>query len=115
MRIFAACLNLGYLFGTIMPKNLCCNELTHSPLSSLCQIHTGLPQISETAILQHSRYLSENIGYRTVGTREHALGDKYVLDEANKIKASCDDVLKMAPTRKLQCEVWRQEGSGTHR
>ncbi|KAG8993048.1 hypothetical protein FRB94_011080 [Tulasnella sp. JGI-2019a] len=85
------------------------------PLTDQYDILTGLPQISETSILHHARYLSENIGYRTVGTREHALGDKYVLDEANKIKDACEDILRMAPTRKLQCEVWRQEGSGTHR
>lgn len=66
-------------------------------------------------ILSHARHLSENIGFRTVGTREHALGDKYVLDHANRIKAECESILKSAPTRKLQCEVWRQEGSGTHR
>ena len=66
-------------------------------------------------MLAHAKYLSEDIGFRTVGTREHALGDQYVYDQAKLIQQTCEEALKMAPTRKLECEVWRQEGSGTHR
>ncbi|KAG8893391.1 hypothetical protein FRB99_001981, partial [Tulasnella sp. 403] len=78
-------------------------------------MYSGLPQMSEKAILAHAKYLSEDIGFRTVGTREHALGDKYVHEQAKLIQAACQEAVKMAPTRRLECEVWRQEGSGTHR
>ncbi|KIO27275.1 hypothetical protein M407DRAFT_73396 [Tulasnella calospora MUT 4182] len=86
-----------------------------TPKTELYNVRTGLPQLSEKAILEHSRVLSEDIGFRTVGTREHALGDQYVHEQALRIQKECEDVVKKAPTRKLECEVWRQEGSGTHR
>ncbi|KAG8969548.1 hypothetical protein FRC03_001987 [Tulasnella sp. 419] len=89
------------------------------PLTNLYDPTTGLPQLSETAMLAHAQHLSETIGYRTVGTREHAMGDKYVLEQAELIQRQCEDVVLRAAnigkTRRLQCEVWRQEGSGTHR
>lgn len=46
------------------------------PATELIDPKTGLPQISETQILAYTRHLSEDIGYRTVGTSEHALADK---------------------------------------
>lgn len=76
---------------------------------------TLLPQISETQILSHAKTLSEDIGYRTVGTREHALGDAWMVKQAEDLKRQCEEVVKAYPDRKLQCEVWRQEGSGSHR
>lgn len=76
---------------------------------------TGLPQVSERAILEHARVLSEVIGFRTVGTREHALGDAWMMEKATELKALCEEVVKAQPGRKLQCEVERQVGSGSHR
>jgi hypothetical protein len=75
---------------------------------------TSLPQISESQILGYAKYLSEDIGYRTVGTREHALADQWMIDKAEAIKAECDSIA-LAHGRNLECEVWRQEGSGSHR
>ncbi|KAF7976944.1 hypothetical protein HWV62_5371 [Athelia sp. TMB] len=80
----------------------------HRPIS-------GLPQISESAILGHARHLSETIGYRTVGTREHALGDAWMVDQAAALKTQCDALVAASPHRALECEVWRQEGNGSHR
>lgn len=68
---------------------------------------TGLPQLSESKVLSYAQHLSENIGYRTVGTREHALGDAWLLKEAQLIAEKCPNG--------LECEVWRQSGSGSHR
>jgi len=68
---------------------------------------TGLPQISESKILSYAKYLSEDIGYRTVGTKEHALGDAWLLKQAQLIAEQCP--------KNLECEVWRQSGSGSHR
>ena len=76
---------------------------------------TSLPQISEAQILSYARHLSEDIGYRTVGTREHALGDAWMLEKAYELQKQCEEVVKANPERKLECEVWRQEGSGSHR
>ena len=76
---------------------------------------TLLPQISETQILAHAKYLSEDIGYRTVGTREHALGDAWMEKQAEELQRQCEEIIKARPDRKLQCETWRQEGSGSHR
>lgn len=76
---------------------------------------TSLPQISEAQILSYARHLSEDIGYRTVGTREHALGDAWMLEKAYELQKQCEEVVKTNPERKLECEVWRQEGSGSHR
>ena len=75
---------------------------------------TKLPQLSEAQILGYAKHLSEDIGFRTVGTVEHALADKYTYDVALKLKAECDEVAR-ATGRKLECEVWRQQGSGSHR
>jgi len=68
---------------------------------------TGLPQISESKILGYAKHLSEDIGYRTVGTKEHAIGDAWLLKEAQLIAEKCP--------KSLECEVWRQSGSGSHR
>ena len=83
--------------------------------SNRYDIDTGLPHVSEPVVLEHARVLSEDIGFRTVGTREHALGAEYVLDQVKIVKDLCDAAVKSAPTRRLACEVWRQEGSGSHR
>ncbi|KAG1738532.1 hypothetical protein EDB19DRAFT_1714183 [Suillus lakei] len=76
---------------------------------------TSLPQLSEATILQYAKYLSEDIGYRTPGTREHALADAWMTKKAYQLKEECERVVAAQPGRKLQCEVWRQEGSGSHR
>lgn len=76
---------------------------------------TSLPQVSEAQILAHAKYLSEDIGYRTVGTREHALGDEWVLNQAEALRSECEAVVRAHPERRLQCEVWHQQGSGNHR
>ncbi|EIW75315.1 hypothetical protein CONPUDRAFT_169679 [Coniophora puteana RWD-64-598 SS2] len=84
------------------------------PNSDLYHPTTNLPLISESAILGYAKYLSEDVGYRTPGTREHALADAWMVDKANELKAECDKLVK-DQGRKLECEVWRQEGSGSHR
>jgi hypothetical protein len=71
---------------------------------------TGAPSLSESAILEYARQLSEDIGYRTVGTREHALADQWMVNIAHKLKDLCDKTNKT-----LECEVWHQTGSGSHR
>lgn len=77
---------------------------------------SGLPQISETQILAYVRHLSEEIGYRTVGTSEHALADKWMVDTAYEIQDECERLVRADPSgRKLQCDVWHQQGSGSHR
>ncbi|KAI0332654.1 hypothetical protein GY45DRAFT_1344453 [Cubamyces sp. BRFM 1775] len=85
------------------------------PVVDLVNPTTSLPQISEAQILAHAKYLSEDIGYRTVGTREHALGDAWVLQQAEAVRAECESIVRANPERKLQCEVWHQQGSGSHR
>ena len=77
--------------------------------------NTDVPQLSERAILEHAKYLSEDIGYRTVGTREHALADAWMLKKAEELKTLCEDIVRKEPGRKLQCEVDRQTGNGEHR
>jgi hypothetical protein len=76
---------------------------------------TGLPQISEAQILEYARQLSEDIGYRTVGTAEHALADKWMVEKAYKVQSECERLVQLDPGRKLECEVWHQRGSGSHR
>ncbi|KAH7891014.1 hypothetical protein F5I97DRAFT_2052216 [Phlebopus sp. FC_14] len=76
---------------------------------------TLLPHPSEATILSYAKYLSEDIGYRTPGTREHAEADAWMVHKAEEIKQLCDEVLTKEKGRKLECEVWRQEGSGSHR
>lgn len=61
-----------------------------------------------------AKHLSEDIGYRTVGTYEHALADKWMVDAAMQVKQNCERVVERTG-RKLECEVWRQQGSGNHR
>ncbi|KAJ6614116.1 hypothetical protein B0H10DRAFT_2046102 [Mycena sp. CBHHK59/15] len=84
------------------------------PQTDLTNTLTGLPQISEARILGFAKYLSEDIGYRTVGTYEHALADTWMVERAEEAKRHCEHVVKESG-RKLECEVWRQQGSGTHR
>ncbi|KAH7923703.1 hypothetical protein BV22DRAFT_1068281 [Leucogyrophana mollusca] len=76
---------------------------------------TSLPRISEPTILDYAKYLSEDIGYRTPGTREHALADEWMTNKAHALKAECDRIVNQQTRRKLECEVWRQQGNGSHR
>ncbi|KAH8993018.1 hypothetical protein EDB92DRAFT_1986255 [Lactarius akahatsu] len=85
------------------------------PITDLVNPDTGLPQISETQILAHVRHLSEDIGFRTVGTAEHALADKWMIDTAHEVQRECQRIVQADPERKLECEVWHQRGSGAHR
>ncbi|KAF5390607.1 hypothetical protein D9757_002581 [Collybiopsis confluens] len=76
---------------------------------------TNQPQISEPLILDTARILSEEIGFRTPGTREHALGEQYLWGQVIELKSQCDELVKVNPSRKLECEIWHQKGSGSHR
>ncbi|EDR02638.1 uncharacterized protein LACBIDRAFT_332264 [Laccaria bicolor S238N-H82] len=58
-------------------------------LTGLSNPVTGLPHISEAQILGVVKHLSEGIGYRTVGTSEHALADKYMVAQAEEVKKNC--------------------------
>ncbi|KAJ3967803.1 hypothetical protein EV361DRAFT_1006474 [Lentinula raphanica] len=73
------------------------------------------PQISETRILEVSRIISEDIGFRTPGTYEHALGEDWLWDQVKNIKDECEKIVEKSPHRHLECEIWRQKGSGSHR
>ncbi|KAG9099279.1 hypothetical protein FRC06_005442 [Ceratobasidium sp. 370] len=86
-----------------------------SPVVELTDPKTGLPQISEAQVLAHVRTLSEDIGFRTVGTKEHAEGDAWLLAQVENLREQCVQAVRGTPGRKLECEVWRQQGSGTHR
>ncbi|KAH8113718.1 hypothetical protein DFH11DRAFT_1473285, partial [Phellopilus nigrolimitatus] len=62
-------------------------------------------QRSRHAVLAHTRYLSEDIGFRIVGTREHARADAWMLGQAYALNALCDDAVRAEPDRQLECEV----------
>ncbi|TFY75137.1 hypothetical protein EWM64_g8876, partial [Hericium alpestre] len=90
------------------------------PITELIHPVTKLPQLSETQILSYAQYLSEEIGFRTVGTYEHALGDQWLTDKLRNIKEECEEIVnkeaaRTGKGRKLECEFWRQQGSGSHR
>ncbi|KAF8521632.1 hypothetical protein BU17DRAFT_45701 [Hysterangium stoloniferum] len=73
-------------------------------------------RLSEANILSVAEYLSGTIGYRTVGTKEHAEGDAWMVAQAKNAQKECERIVKdVHPGRNLECEVWRQEGSGKHR
>ncbi|KAI0032979.1 hypothetical protein K488DRAFT_48677 [Vararia minispora EC-137] len=84
------------------------------PVTDLVDPHTNLPQLSEAQILEYARILSEDIGYRTVGTAEHAAADAWLHGVAQRMGDECAQIAQSSG-RKLECEVWRQEGSGSHR
>ncbi|KAH9839719.1 uncharacterized protein C8Q71DRAFT_905143 [Rhodofomes roseus] len=91
------------------------NYALPEPVIDLTNPTTGLPQLSEARVLAHAKYLSEDIGFRTVGTREHAEGDAWMVKQAEDIQRQCEEIVRAHPTRKLECEVWHQQGSGAHR
>lgn len=76
---------------------------------------TNEPQISETRILEIARTLSEDIGYRTAGTLEHARGEDWLWDQVTQIKKSCDELVARSSNSGLECEIWHQKGSSSHR
>ncbi|KAF8330069.1 uncharacterized protein EI90DRAFT_2923234, partial [Cantharellus anzutake] len=86
--------------------------------------NTGLPMLSETAILRDAKSLSEvsyraenttktRYLYRIVGTKEHAHAEDWMLGRLHQLKAECDRLGKLRGG--LECEVVRQVGSGSHR
>ncbi|ELU36920.1 endoplasmic reticulum metallopeptidase [Rhizoctonia solani AG-1 IA] len=109
--------SVWHTFASLLPLLVITPWITKlpTPVVDLINPRTGLPQLSEFQILSHVRALSEDIGFRTVGTREHALGDAWLLDQVEKLRDQCKELLSLTPGRRLECEVWRQQGSGTHR
>lgn len=81
----------------------------------------GQPQISEARILGHVAELTDPsvIGFRTVGTKAHALGDAWTVEQAKALVMLCDKVKAEASAQgrkvDLECEWDRQQGSGTHK
>ncbi len=60
------------------------------------------------------QHLSEDIGYRAIGTTEHALVDKWMVDTAYEIQ-ECERLVRADPGGPtLECEGWHQRGSGSH-
>ncbi|PCH44600.1 hypothetical protein WOLCODRAFT_26882 [Wolfiporia cocos MD-104 SS10] len=96
---------LAYKINYALPK----------PLTDLEDPLTGLPQLAEARILAHAKHLSEDIGYRTVGTLEHAVADAWMVEQAEALRAQCERAVLVRPGRQLECEVWHQQGSGSHR
>jgi hypothetical protein len=91
-------------------------DVSRSSVDSITQ----LPRISEQKILSYAKYLSGDIGYWIVGTYEHALTDRWMMEKVLDVKRKCEELVNKereqgGRTRKLECEVWRQEGSGSHR
>ncbi|KZT25302.1 hypothetical protein NEOLEDRAFT_1178422 [Neolentinus lepideus HHB14362 ss-1] len=89
--------------------------LLPQPLTELYDPTTNEPQLSEARILSHAKFLSEDIGYRTVGTKEHALGDEWIVNQAKELDEICRKARSRNPERKIECEWWWQQGSGSHR
>jgi hypothetical protein len=85
------------------------------PLQDLIDPLTSLPQPSEPRVLEYMKVLSEDIGFRTVGTKEHALADTWMVEQVNAFKHLCERAIEKETGRKLECEVWRQQGNGSHR
>ncbi|KAF8576245.1 hypothetical protein K439DRAFT_1640647 [Ramaria rubella] len=69
---------------------------------------------SESHILSVAEHLSSTIGFRTVGTKEHAEGDAWMLQQVQRLKEECDAIVRNSHSH-MECEVWRQQGSGKHR
>ena len=67
----------------ILPSVACPVPTDDDPSLVRVDPRTGLPQILESTYVRH---LSENIGYRTVGTTEHTLTDKWMVDTAYEIR-----------------------------
>ncbi|KAG6381856.1 hypothetical protein JVT61DRAFT_470 [Boletus reticuloceps] len=83
-------------------------------------IHTAytqcLPHIPLKPLFYHTPNTFRKISdYRTPGTREHADADAWMVRKAEEIKQLCEEFVKKEEGRKLECEIWRQEGSGSHR
>jgi len=88
------------------------DKLTH--VDSRINPVTNLPQLSEERILNISRYLSEDIGFRTPGTFEHAQGEAWLYEQALLAQQECQRIAKDSG-RQLECEIWWQKGNGSHR
>lgn len=91
-------------------------DTTHQSLIQTYRTNpiTKLPQISEERILGIAKHLSEGIGYRIVGSYEHALADDWMVEAAQMVQRNCERIVLLTK-KKLECEVWRQQGSGNHR
>ena len=52
------------------------------------------------------QHLSEDIGYRAIGTTEHAFSGKWMVDTAYKIQKECERLVRTDPGGpKLESEV----------
>jgi hypothetical protein len=84
-----------------------------TPLRNLTDA-SGKAQLSEAAALGYAKHLSENIGFRVVGTKEHATADEWMINTVEAFERQCIEMVQKSG-RKLECEVWHQRGSGSHR
>ncbi|CAO1635451.1 unnamed protein product [Sympodiomycopsis kandeliae] len=67
---------------------------------------------SEEGALQLIKKLSEDIGYRIVGTEHHVAAEDWLLAELKKYEGTHN---LGGEAGKVQVEVWRQIGDGAHR
>lgn len=79
------------------------------------------PHFSETKSLEYIRTLSEDIGYRIVGTQQHIDAERYVEALVKQYEGwhttrSADDLANRTNHQgDTQVEVWTQVGDGAHR
>lgn len=75
---------------------------------------------SELAALEHIRVLSDQIGYRIVGTRQHVEAEKWLESVVAQYQGwhhtvDRPDNVTGDPRGDTQVEVWTQIGDGAHR
>ncbi|WBW73084.1 ER metallopeptidase Erm1 [Schizosaccharomyces osmophilus] len=81
-----------------------------SPVDSLYK-PDGTPQLSEKAIMRHVKELSENIGYRILGTVEQDRARRYIMDEVLAIQKNLENS-PLSNTHEI--EVYYESGDGAH-
>ncbi|EPX70912.1 peptidase [Schizosaccharomyces octosporus yFS286] len=81
-----------------------------APVDSLYK-PDGSPQLSEKEIMRHVTELSENIGYRILGTVEEDLAREYIMNEILAIQKNLED----SPfSNTHQIEIYYETGDGAH-
>jgi hypothetical protein len=90
-----------------------------SSLSPSIDPKTGLPQISENpdqAPRVHPASFRGHLDTAPLGPPNMPLRiNKWVIYTAHEIQKECERLVRVDPGRQLECEVWHQQGSGSHR
>lgn len=110
----AWCLYLGFLF-VLISAVFRIHYALPSPVYEDLHVTSGKPRFSEENVRQVIRKMTEDIGYRVVGTEQELDTKKYLISKLKGLKDAAELETLKGSTELPNFDMWVQVGDGSHR